>query len=39
MCDTKMESYNMTHVPMESSLKISKVEEESDINATEYMMF
>ena len=31
-----MEACNTTHVPMKSSLRISKVEYEPEINATEY---
>lgn len=34
--DNKMETCNLTHVPMESNLKISKAEEEEEINATAY---
>ena len=37
MCDTKMEACNATQVPMESTLKISKAEDELEINATEYI--
>ncbi|CAN6845367.1 unnamed protein product [Brassica oleracea var. botrytis] len=33
VCDTKMEVCNTTHVPMESRLKISKAEDEPEINA------
>ncbi|XP_013624365.1 PREDICTED: uncharacterized mitochondrial protein AtMg00810-like [Brassica oleracea var. oleracea] len=33
---TKMESCNYTHVPMHTSLKISKAEEEPEIDATSY---
>ena len=36
MCDTKMEECNMTHKPMESTLKIWKAEDEPEINATNY---
>jgi len=33
---TKMESCNYTHVPMHTSLKVSKAEEEPEIDATSY---
>lgn len=36
LLDTKMDTCNLTHVPMESNLKISKAEDEQEINATEY---
>lgn len=32
--DTEMDSCNLTHVPMESNLKISKAEKEKEIDAT-----
>ncbi|KAL0696571.1 hypothetical protein Bca4012_063751 [Brassica carinata] len=32
VCDTQMEACNTTHVPMESRLKISKAEDEPEIN-------
>ncbi|KAG7579132.1 Reverse transcriptase RNA-dependent DNA polymerase [Arabidopsis thaliana x Arabidopsis arenosa] len=34
--DTKMDSCNLTHVPMESNLKILKVENKQEIDATMY---
>ena len=34
MCDTKMEACNTTQIPMEANLKISKIEEEPEINVS-----
>ncbi|KAL1225767.1 Retrovirus-related Pol polyprotein from transposon TNT 1-94 [Cardamine amara subsp. amara] len=36
LIDSKMETCNLTHVSMDSSLKLSKAEEETEIDATEY---
>ena len=36
LCDTNMEACNATQVPMEANLKISKAEDEQEIDATEF---
>lgn len=36
LADNKMDSCNMAHVPMEENLKLSKAEDEPEIDATEY---
>ncbi|XP_013679978.2 secreted RxLR effector protein 161-like [Brassica napus] len=36
LCDTKMEACNATQIPMEANLKISKAEDEREIDATEF---
>ncbi|XP_013745257.1 uncharacterized protein LOC106447845 [Brassica napus] len=36
LCDTKMEACNASQIPVEANLKISKAEDEREIDVTEY---